>query len=104
MLANDLQSSHGNPDDIKTLTFSTFRWEPPFYQGLSGPLLCSALQGGIASSWGLRLWVPGPGYSWMLSPKTIASPGLMPLPTDALASNMTNPKTCYVFRFNFLGS
>ena len=40
----------------------------------------------------------------MLSPKTISSPGLMPLPTDSFASNMINPKTYYVFRFSFLGS
>ena len=103
-LANDFRSFHGNPGDIIALTFSTFRWEPPFYQGLSGPLLCSALRGGIASSWGLRLWIPGPGYAWMLSPKTISSPGLVPLPTDSFASNTTNPKTGYVFRFSFLGS
>ena len=48
-----------NPDDIAAASFSTSEQEPTFYWGLFRPLLYSALQGGIAYKWGLRI-TPGP--------------------------------------------
>ena len=46
---------------LTAVTFSTRRREPSFYLGLCGPLLRSALQGGIAYDEGLGLVDPAHG-------------------------------------------
>jgi len=61
--------SLGIPDDIAAARFSTPAWEPSFYWGLLRPSLCSALRGGIAYAWGLRMNHPGPEIEWMLTPQ-----------------------------------
>jgi len=91
------------PDDIVAAAFSTPVWEPPFYWGLWRPLLYSALRGGIALIWGLRIQ-PGPAMFWMLTPETIASPGSAPGRTDSPAIHSSNPETSYAIFFNFAGS
>ncbi len=48
------RSHRETPEDFTADSFSAWEREPSFYQGLSGPLLRSALPGGIAYSWGLR--------------------------------------------------
>ena len=83
------------PVDLEAGTFSTSKWEPSFYQGLAGPLLCSALRGRIACPEGLRKGVPGPVKAWMLSPVTISSPGSALSTADLLASHSSSPETGY---------
>ena len=92
----------GIPDDIAAAAFSTPEWEPSFYWGLLRPLLCLALQGGIACEWGLRIQ-PGPQFVLILTPETISSPGCAPRRTDSFTINSSNPETCYVILFNFAG-
>ena len=84
------------PGDIVAASFSTPEWEPSFYWGLLGPLLCSALRGGIAFQWGLRTHRPGPEGRWMLTPNTIPSPGPVPGTTDTFTTDLSNPETSYV--------
>jgi hypothetical protein len=95
--------SSGIPGDIAAASFSTPEWEPSFYWGLLGPSLCSALRGGIAYEWGLRTCRPGPEIQWMLTPKTISSPGSTPGTTDTFTSGLSNLETGYVV-FNLAGS
>jgi hypothetical protein len=83
--------SSGIPGDIAAASFSTQKWEPSFYWGLFGPLLCSALRGGIAYQWGLRTDRPGPTIKWMLTPKPISSPRSAPETTDTFTSDLSNP-------------
>lgn len=93
----------GIPDDIVAVLFSTPEWEPSFYWGLLRPLLCLALRGGIAFTWGLRTRSPGPEVHLMLTPKTFSSPGRAPVRTDFFTTNCFNPDTGYVVFFNFAG-
>ena len=92
------------PVDFKAVAFSTQSWEPSFYQGLVGPSLYSALQGGIAYSRGLRNHAPGPEIALMLSPVTLSSPGLVLCKTDSPANRISNPETIYSCAISRRGS
>ncbi len=63
--ALDHRSRCEMPENFTADAFSAREREPSFYQGLSGPSLRSALQGGIAYPWGLR---PGGRESILRSP------------------------------------
>jgi len=95
--------SSGIPGDIAAASLSIPEWEPTIYWGLLGPLLCSALRGGIAYEWGLRTHRPGPTLQWMLTPKPISSPSSAPGTTNTFTSDLSNPGTGYVV-FNLVGS
>jgi hypothetical protein len=92
----------GASDDFQALVFSDDNREPSFYQGLFGPLLCLALQGGIAYTWGLQAIDLGPTDKMILTPENSLSPDCLPI-TTFISGIRSNLKTCYCF-FNFLPS
>lgn len=79
--------------------------EPSFYEGLCGPLLCSALRRGITYPWGLRL-NSGPSVQWMLSSDSDSTLGTAPSRWGSFpVVDNYSPETGYlVFFMIFFGS
>ena len=92
----------GFPEDYEASLFSTIGWEPSFYWGLCGPLLPSALRGGIAYIWGLR--GTRPGTQKMLSRDSDSSLGTAPSRFNSVPICDTAPEPSYVVFLSFAGS
>jgi hypothetical protein len=70
--------------------------ERSFHQGLWGPSLCSALEGGIPYAWGLRTARSGTRNSTDAHPQPTLVSGICARGTDAFASLSCHPETRYV--------